>query len=153
MILDGHAFKARKVTQYSDWGTVEDWFRFCASYATLFIDLDGTLVGNSAEYFSPYWGETEAIKENVKFLSKLYNSGTVQIIITTSRTSSSAEVTEKQLERLGIKYHQIIYDLYHGRRILVNDYAKTNAYPSSVSVNLRRNSEDLSEYLSAYLAL
>ncbi|MEJ7682686.1 MAG: hypothetical protein WKG06_33480 [Segetibacter sp.] len=36
---------------YSDWGTIEDWDRFKRSYATLFVDLDGTLVKNSSWHF------------------------------------------------------------------------------------------------------
>jgi len=84
-------------------------------------------------------------------LNAAFDTGCVQVILTTSRTSEFAEATETQLEQLGIKYHRIIYDLYHGRRIVVNDYAGTNAYPSCVALNLRRNSEDLADMMGAFL--
>jgi hypothetical protein len=151
MILDGHVFKGQKVSSYLDWGTLDDWKAFCSRYATMFIDIDGTLVENSAEYFEPFWGTTGGLQKNINVLNAAFDTGCVQVILTTSRTSEFAEATETQLEQLGIKYHRIIYDLYHGRRIVVNDYAGTNAYPSCVALNLRRNSEDLADMMGAFL--
>ena len=45
--------KAHKVERYSDWGTLEDWNKYKSEYKTIFTDLDGVLVENSAEYFEP----------------------------------------------------------------------------------------------------
>ena len=57
------------------------------------------------------------------------------------------KVTLEQLESLGIKYHEIIFDLLHCERILVNDYSKTNSYPTAKSCNLSRNSKQLEDLL------
>ena len=105
------------------------------------------MVESSSEYFPPYWGTTGSIKENVATLNELYESGKVRIIITTSRKSSYKIKTIKQLELLGIKYHDIIFDLLHCERILINDYSKTNPYPTAKSCNLFRNSNQLGDLL------
>ena len=46
------------------------------------------------------WGETEPIAENIDYLNNLYNTGKVQIILTTARTSEYEEVTKQQLENI-----------------------------------------------------
>jgi hypothetical protein len=147
MLLDGISFSTRVVDQYTDWGTLEDWDRFKSQYATLFVDIDGTLVYNSGQFFEPKWGDTEAIVENVDALRELYDSGNVEIILTTSRKTSFRAATEAQLERLGIKYHQIIYGLHHAKRIIINDYAKTNPFKSCDAINIKRNSSDLADMI------
>ena len=43
-----------------------------------------------------------------------------------------------------IIYKGVITDLKHSRRILINDFALTNPYPSSIAINTERNSEELS---------
>tara|TARA_R110002012_G_scaffold297055_1_gene494865 strand:- start:3912 stop:4964 length:1053 start_codon:yes stop_codon:yes gene_type:complete len=146
-LLDGYKFKIKQVDDYSDWGTLKDWNTYRSQYKTIFMDLDGVLVESSSEYFPPYWGTTDSIQENVSILNKLYESGKVRIIITTSRKSSYKIKTIEQLERLGIKYHDIIFDLLHCERILVNDYSKTNPYPTAKSCNLLRNSNQLGDLL------
>lgn len=147
MLLDGISFSTKEVEHYTDWGTLEDWDRFKSQYATLFVDIDGTLVYNSGQFFEPKWGETDAIVENVSALRTLYDSGKVEIILTTSRKSAFKAITEAQLDRLGIKYHQIIYGLYHSKRIVINDYAQTNPYKSCDAINIRRDSSDLAEMI------
>ena len=53
MIHDGIKFKPVLVSDYIDWGTIDDWEEYKNEYKTLFIDLDGTLVKNSGEYTNP----------------------------------------------------------------------------------------------------
>lgn len=151
MMLDGIPFQEVPVDAYKDWGTLEDWNRYKQQFATLFIDIDGVLVYNSASYMKPAWGETAAIRENVELLNQLYESGKVQIILTTARSKRYKQITLQQLGREGIKYHQIVFDLYHARRIMINDYSRSNPYPSCAALNLKRDSQDLRELLSAFL--
>ena len=147
MIENGIEFKPCEVEDYIDWGTKEDWFEYVRKYKTLFIDLDGTLVKSSGKHTPPYWGETEAIKENVDFVNKLYNTGKVYIIITTARDKEAKEVTLKQLKREGIKYHDIILGLYHSNRTIINDYGTSSPYPTCDAVNIVRNSNELERFL------
>ncbi len=151
MLLENKAFSAAVCSDYSDWGTLKDWNRYKAQFGTLFIDLDGTLIRNSGEYFEPVWGTTEGLKENIQTINRLYDSGKVQIIITTSRREEARQLTVKQLEKEGLHYHQIIFGLNHGKRIVVNDYARSNPFKSCDSVNIARNSEDLGEMLQGLL--
>lgn len=136
-----------KQKNYIDWGTYEDWTKYISQYQTLFIDLDGVLVENSAEYLKPYWGTTDGIKENIEKINELYDSGKVCIIITTSRSTNYGEKTHKQLKKLGVKYHQILYDLPHCKRVIINDFAPSNPYPSCEAINIQRNSKNLSDML------
>ena len=147
MISDGFVFKAVEASDYVDWGTKEDWFKYVRQFKTLFVDIDGTLVKSSGKYTPPYWGETQGIKENIDFLNKLHDTGKVYIILTTARTSDAKDVTIKQLEREGIKYDNIIFDLFHANRTIINDYGTSNPYPTCDAVNLVRNSGDLERFL------
>ncbi len=147
MLLSGVQFESIMVSEYEDWGTLEDWDRYKRSFSTLFVDLDGVLLENSGEYFPPTWGETPAIKDNVDAVNALYRSGRVRIIITTTRKESYREQTLSQMEREGIKYHDIVFGLSHAKRIIVNDYAKSNPYKSCDAINIARNSTDLKEML------
>jgi hypothetical protein len=147
MILSGIAFSSFGVDNFIDWGTLQEWNRFKSSYLTLFIDIDGTLVENCSEFFSPRWGHSGPLQDNIDKINSLFNSGSVKVILTTSRKSESDSETRDQLERLGIKYHQIIYDLYHAKRIIINDYADSNPYKSCDAINIRRNSSDLQSML------
>ncbi len=149
MILEGQSFVGCKVKGYLDWGTLEDWNQYRNRYCTLFIDVDGTLVENSAEYFPPFWGETGAIKRNVEIVNKLYESGYGEIILITSRSEESRERTLQQIEHIGLKFHRILFGLLHAKRIVINDYSDSNPYRSCDAINLRRNSEELTEMLNA----
>ena len=147
MLLNDKSFKIQEVKNYEDWGTLKDWENYKLQYKTLFIDLDGVIVHNSAELFEPIWGTTDGIKKNVEYLNSMYDSGKVRIIITTSRKSSFKDATIKQLKKVGLRYHDIIFDLMHCKRYLINDFSSSNSYPSSISVNLERNSNRLEEFL------
>jgi hypothetical protein len=147
MILDGIAFSHSDVTDYVDWGTIKEWQAYTRLYSTLFVDLDGTLVRNSGQYSVPRWGETEGIQPNINAVNHLYDSGKVEIILTTSRKESFREATRAQLERVGVKYHHILFGLSHGKRIIVNDYAPSNPFKSCDAINIKRNSTDLKEML------
>lgn len=151
MILDNHSFQARQCVNYLDWGTLEDWLAHCAQFATLFVDLDGTLVENSAEMFPPMWGSTRGIPENVAAINALHDSGKVRVIITTSRSAAAREATLAQLAREGVKYHDIVFGLNHGKRVVINDFSTTNPYRSCDAINIPRNSPQLGALLKGTL--
>ncbi|MBS0209192.1 MAG: hypothetical protein JSS27_09580 [Planctomycetes bacterium] len=153
MILRSRAFSAVICSDYADWGTLRDWNRYKSQFATLFIDVDGTLVKNSGEFFAPMWGSTAGIRENIQVTNRLFDSGKVQIILTTSRKEEFRDVTLAQLQREGVKFHQILFGLNHGKRVVVNDYAKTNPFKSCDAVNIARDSTDLNEMLESVLQM
>jgi hypothetical protein len=86
------------VVEALDWGTIREWDAYKRQYSTLFVDLDGTLVVNAGRHSQPGWGETEGIAENVAAINALYDTGKVQIVITTSRDPGVRATTLAQLE-------------------------------------------------------
>lgn len=153
MILDGMVFTHSEVEDYEDWGTLKEWQSYTSQFSTLFVDLDGVLVLNSAQYTDPRWGSTEAIEENVEVLNRLHETGRVHLVVTTARNEGFRELTIAQLDRIGLRYDDIIFGLPHGKRIVVNDYAPSNPYKSCDSINIRRNSTDLKEMLEEAIGM
>lgn len=147
LLLDGESFESQMVSNYCDWGTSEDWAKYRSQFRTLFVDLDGTLVYNSSEYFEPGLGNTQGLTNNIAKLNALYDDGKTRIILTTSRKASPEGITERQLKRLGIKYHQIIFGLPHCQRVVINDYSNTNPYPSALAICLKRDEDNLGDLL------
>ena len=152
MLLDGVVFDNRPVESFVDWGTLDDWERFKSQFGTLFIDVDGTLVQNSSQFFTPTWGETAGLRRNIDAVNELFASDKVRIVLTTSRQKSAAGVTTLQLDRLGIRYHDILYELPHAKRVVVNDYSRSNTYRSADAINLARDSDELDMMLKAIFA-
>ena len=133
-------FEYIEARDYKDWGTLNEWVLEQKKYRTYFIDVDGVILKNSGKYGKINWSNnTEAIDENVKQIINLQNNGG-QIIITTSRGEEYRKALEKILSNLGIKPYSMLMGLNHSARILINDFAPTNPYPSGVAISLPRNS-------------
>ncbi|MDR0919998.1 MAG: hypothetical protein LBM93_12280 [Oscillospiraceae bacterium] len=146
MIENGEVFMPKSVASYFDWGTIDEWKKYTKQFKVYFIDIDGVIFHNSAQYFSPIWGETEPIERNVNVIKALKAKGN-QIILTTSRTEEFRKITETTLEENGIKYDFLLMGCMHGQRILVNDYSKSNPYPSAVAINIPRDSDFLENFI------
>ena len=146
-VLDGEVFFATTVDEMLDAGTVNEWMKFREKFQTLFIDIDGVVVRNRGEYFPPYWtDEDEPIMENVSHLLKLQEAG-AQLIFATARPETFREKVEGTLRDLGFRWHAVIMDCHHSRRIIINDFAPSNPFPSCEAVNIPRNSDRLAEFL------
>lgn len=143
----GAPFLSIPAANYEDWGTLPSWRAYCDSFKTLFVDIDGTLMKNSGQYFLPTWGTTAPLTKNVDHLNKMHATGRVRIILVTSRLEKFRDATVKQLEQYGVKYDQILFGMLHASRVVINDYAPTNPYPSAECVNISRNAEDLPHML------
>lgn len=146
LISKGEVFTIKNGTNYIDWGTIDDWDRFKLNKKTFIIDLDGVIVKNSAKYFKPHWGTTEGIKKNVEAVNTLKKNGH-QIIILTSRSEDHRKLTVKQLENINLQYDLLIMGALHSQRILINDFSTSNPFPSAVSINVERDSEQLPHFL------
>lgn len=155
MILDNVIFFTNECTNYLDWGTLEDWQKYCSQFKTLFVDIDGVLYENASPYKQPLWGESKPIQRNIDLLKRLYATNKYQIILTTARHKVFSndghfdyEKTTSQLEFDNVPYDNIFFDCQHGQRILINDFADTNQYPSAIAINIERNSDTLDKYLT-----
>ena len=150
-MIVGHApFVSIPATAYEDWGTLDAWTAYTRSWKTLFLDIDGTLLVNTGQYFRPNWSQDSGtiLPETVKHLQFLRAHGRTQIILTTTRPERFRDLTERQLKEGGVPFDRICYGLLHCQRVLVNDWAKTNPFPSAVAVNLPRNGDGLKEMLT-----
>lgn len=141
IITNKSIFEAVETSNYEDWGTIEDWNNIKKQYKTLFIDLDGILVENGGMFCDPYCLDMGGLQSNIDYINKLYIEGKTQIIITTARPRYLQEDTLAQLQKLGIKCHAILMGLLHAKRVLVNDFAASNPYPSAEAINIPRNSD------------
>lgn len=146
LISTGSVFTTKQVHGYVDLGTKEDWERF-NDKPTIFCDIDGTIVHNQSEYGENGYGTTPRILENNVETLKRARARGCQIIFTTTRKSKWRMVTSKLLSDLGFEDCQLIMDLHHAKRIVVNDHAPTNPYPSALAINLKRDDDSLDQML------
>ena len=140
------SFQCQYVDSFSDWGTLEAWRREQSKYKTYFLDIDGVFLENTGKYGTKNWSNTfEPILENIDWLKALSDSG-AEIIFTTSRTEEYLTNFISFLHNHGIKYKTIISGCNHSQRIVINDFAKTNPYPSCKSLSIPRNAK-IKDYL------
>ena len=148
MMLSGSTFYGTKTTDFKDWGTLDAWNKYKSQYKCLFVDIDGTLITNSSHHFPPYIGSGEPIENNIDFLADLYEQGKTKIILTTSRPEKYRQLTIMELQTKGVPYDELVMSLPHCQRVIINDFARSNQYPSCKAINIPRNTDDLKEYFS-----
>ena len=146
MMLSGSTFYGTKTTDFKDWGTLDAWNKYKSQYKCLFVDIDGTLITNSSHHFPPYMGSGEPIENNIDFLAELHEKGKTRIILTTSRQEKYRQLTIMELQTKGVPFDELVMSLPHCQRIIINDFARSNQYPSCKSINIPRNTDDLKEY-------
>lgn len=145
MIYDGVVVDYVESFEYLDLGTQKEWESLRKSKASYFIDFDGTLVKNAGKYGKNRWGDSDiAMEPNLLLVKKFFDAGS-QIIITTSRPKEYEEQILNFLLQWGITPFQVITGLNHSERVLINDFADTNIYPSASAINLPRNG-DLNQF-------
>ena len=71
----------------------------------------------------------------------------ITIYLTTSRDKSAAIYAEKKLKEYGLAIEGCIHSLPHGRRYLINDLSVSNPYPTSIAINLKRDSNSLKDFI------
>ena len=146
MMLSGSTFYGTKTTDFKDWGTLDAWNKYKSQYKCLFVDIDGTLITNSSHHFPPYVGSGEPIENNIDFLAELHEQGKAKIVLTTSRPERLRQITIMELQTKGIPYDELVMGLPHCQRVIINDFARSNPYPSCKAINIPRNTDDLKEY-------
>ena len=143
----GRTFKTAMVRNYVDVGTLEAWHAFREKFTVYVIDLDGVVIKNAGQYSEPLWSDADTpIIENVEALRHLQKEG-AQFVFMTARPKKFAEKTEQFLLEHKLEWLSIVYGVNHARRVLINDFAPSNPFPSAVAVNLPRNSPTLESLL------
>ena len=137
-------FHYLEADDFVDWGTLEDWQKEAGKHKTYLLDIDGVILKNCGKYGDRNWANTfEPIAENVRVVKRLSDEGH-EIIFMTSRTEEFLERFRQFLAEQGIRCKTIVSGCLHGKRIIVNDFAASNPYPSCEAVTIRRN--DLLEH-------
>ncbi|WP_096022726.1 hypothetical protein [Campylobacter lanienae] len=146
LALNNYIFSSILALSFDDWGTLSEWKEVQKKHRTYFVDVDGVLMKNCGKYGSRNWyNNTETLPENMETIRKLQDDG-AQIIITTSRPEEFRVDLEKILNENGIKPYTILMGMNHAARVIINDFAPTNPYPSGLAITLPRNSS-IKEYL------
>jgi hypothetical protein len=107
-------------------------------FKTIFSDIDGTLIEqvDFNELDPNVVNVLEGVKEK---MNEWYESGHC-ILLTTARPEELREVTVKQMEIAGIRYHQLIMGVGRDERILINNNSKaTPNVPRALSVAVPRD--------------
>jgi hypothetical protein len=151
-IVQGHAVRSAVVSNLIDVGTIADWRRYVQEAAAYVCDIDGVVFENQSLHFAPTWDEPETpIADNVALLLELERKGAL-LVFMTSRPERIRDKTVAALRAQGFKAETVIMGAPHSRRFMINDYAKTNPFPSAVGVSTPRNEPRLRDLLGEWLA-
>ena len=107
-------------------------------HPTYFVDIDGTLIKyrpfDQIETVAP-----EAITSVLDLIKTKYEEG-AHIVITTARPSELELFTKQELEKIGVKYHQLVMGIGRGTRYVINDKdPQAPEVDRAVGINLIRN--------------
>jgi choline kinase len=142
----GQVFTIKETENYVDVGTAPEWFEY-NDKPVIFCDIDGTIVKNQGRVGpNNYNDPVIPLQKNVNRLLQLQKQG-AQFIFTTARPHEYRMKTRHMLEELGFKDFKLIANLQNARRILINDYNKTNPFPRAEAINLVRDSDNLEDLL------
>lgn len=105
------------------------------NYKTIFSDIDGTLIEQARfEDLDPnVVNVLPGVREK---MNEWYEAGH-HIVLTTARPWNLELVTKQQMEKAGIRYHQIVMGIGREERILINNNSKgepDNARAMAVAV-------------------
>ena len=105
---------------------------------TFFVDIDGTLV-HYRKFSELSTSILSPIIEVIDYVNNQYNSGAV-IIITTARPESYRQYTIDELNKIGVKFNQLVMDCGRGTRVILNDKDPDQPHiDRAVGINLERN--------------
>lgn len=139
-------FESIPAIDYVDVGTKEDWLEY-NDRPVYFCDIDGTIVVAQSRYGKNSYAEKPIVLQaNVDALLDKQSRG-CQFIFTTSRPTSAVLETQQLLKDLGFKKFQLICGLNNSARVLINDYNDANPYPRASAINIRRDAENLKDFL------
>jgi len=104
---------------------------------TLFIDIDGTILKHQGSFSDICMKEATLLPGTRERMNE-WCSKEYKIILTTARRESMRNMTELQLNQLGVPYDQLVMGLSKGNRIVVND-RRPNGNDTAFAVNIDRD--------------
>lgn len=105
---------------------------------TFFVDIDGTVV--KYRKFSELGTATlEPIQDVIDYLNKQYENNAI-IIVTTARPDSFEVFTKSELQKIGLKYNQLVMNCGRGTRVIFNDKDPENPeLERAIGINFTRD--------------
>jgi hypothetical protein len=143
-ILQNNIFLEVVSENYIDVGTAQEWWEYNNSKPTIFCDIDGTVIVAAPR--NKYHEPVKPLLDNVKVLLEKQTEG-AQLIFTTARPISAYDITYNVLLNLGFKNFVLLAGLHNSKRILINDFNNSNPYPRAEAINIKRDTNDIREYL------
>ena len=140
---NGVIFKESSVRNYVDVGTAEEWFEY-NDKSVLFCDIDGTII--KAQSRLEVGTPPIPLEKNIKRIKELIANGS-QVIFTTARSNNTDGITEQLLKDLGFVDFKLVSGLPNTKRVLINDYNEANPWPRAVAVNIKRDQDNLSDFI------
>lgn len=144
-IHDMQIFTEKHVTNYVDVGTAQDWFEH-NDRPVIFCDIDGTIIQAQSRLDLEAKKPVVPLPNNIKRLLELQAKG-AQFIFVTAREPQYRAETRQMLYELGFMSFTLIEGLQNSRRILINDYNNANPYPRATAINIKRDSDNLGDFL------
>ncbi len=146
-IMSGEQFTIRETQDYIDLSSEEDWKEY-NDKPDIFCDVDGSIIMAQSRWGKNNYetGPVVVLTDNVERLLELQERGS-HIIFTSSRPHDAAQTTQDMLKTLGFRDFALICGLNNSRRVLINDYNNDNRFPRAIAVNLKRNSDNLRDFL------
>lgn len=139
----GIIFKESKVSKYIDVGVAEEWLDY-NDKSVIFCDIDGTIVKAQSRF--EHEQPPVLLESNIKRIKELIEDGS-EIIFTTARPQKYYDVTDSMLRKLGFYKFRLLCGLSNTKRILINDYNDANPYPRAIAINLKRDEDNLEDFL------
>lgn len=102
---------------------------------TIICDIDGTILKHAHVFSDLMWGDPE-LNPGVRDKLNEWDSLGHTIILMTARKESARDMTERQLEDLGVMWDHLIMGVTSGKRILINDKLQPEDPDRSLSVNV-----------------
>lgn len=105
---------------------------------TFFVDIDGTIV-KYRKFSELSTSVLTPIQDVIDYLNTQFDSGAI-IIVTTARPNSYELFTKQELEKIGLKYNQLVMDCGRGTRVIFNDKDPENPnLDRAVGINFLRD--------------
>jgi hypothetical protein len=142
-LSQGNIFTNKKVKDYIDVGTIDEWNQF-NNRPVIFCDIDGTII--KAVPIGLDKSPVVPLSNNIKKLIEMQIAG-AQLVFTTARHLDRYDATKSMLEDLGFNNFQLVCGLQNSPRILINDYNNANPFPRATAINLKRDMDNLEDYL------
>ena len=141
-LLHNDIFEIDLVSNYIDVGTYEEFVVYNQGKPTIFCDIDGTVFYNQSQYFDNHHGiKPEPIPNAVNYLLKKQQAGS-KLVFTTSRAEKFKDITVTALKDCGFNNFEVIFDMPHAPRMIINDNSITNPYPTAIALNVPRDDND-----------